>query len=204
VLLRDAGLGDQPTLAAARRRGAYATLAKIDQRAAAELVAAVGRPSYAGEGAFAARVLCERDPHLVLEGLALRARARGGPLAVSAALAAAATEARELIGEGTIVDAVDVVDAARLARAASCGVEWWDRHRTSVCAIAGDVLRPGLYELHDGASIGEALRAAGGVVDGVYVSSASAVLADGVGTRDLAAPAPSALLVRHARRAPLG
>ena len=75
VLLRDAGFSDQPTLAAARRRGAYASLVTLDAARAAELVAAIGPPGYAGAGAFAARVLCERDPHLLVEGLAIRARA---------------------------------------------------------------------------------------------------------------------------------
>ena len=55
--------------AAARRRGAYAAATKLTATAARELVAhvraaGVGR----GPGAFAARVLCERDPHLVREG----------------------------------------------------------------------------------------------------------------------------------------
>ncbi|MCU1277959.1 MAG: hypothetical protein JWM53_1505, partial [bacterium] len=204
VVLRDAGLPDQRTLAAARRRGAYTALAKLEAGAAAELVAVVRRAGWDGDGAFAARVLCERDPHLVIEGLAILARAQGRKPAVSAALAAAAADARELIGEFTVADAVDAVGAARLARAAAYGAEWWDRHGTILCAVAGDVLRPGLYELSDGASIAEALAAAGGVVDGVRVSTARAVLADGVVTSDFAAAASVALVAFHARREPFG
>ncbi|HEX8953736.1 MAG TPA: SLBB domain-containing protein, partial [Polyangia bacterium] len=72
-----------------------------------------------------------------------------------------------------------------------------------LCAVSGDVLRPGLYELGERATIAEALAAAGGVVDGVRLSPASAVRADGVATRDLAAPAPLALVALHARRDPI-
>jgi hypothetical protein len=206
VLLRDAGMRDQPTLVAARRRGAYAGLGKLDPAGAAELVAHVRRAGYDGDGAFAGRVLCERDPHLVIEGLAILARAQGRTLAVSAPLADAAAEARELVGEFVVAgqsEVVDAVDAARFARAAAYGADWWDRHGTILCAVSGDVLRPGLYELSDGASIGEALAAAGGVVDGLRVSTASAVLADGVAGKDFTAPAPVALVAHHARRDPI-
>ncbi len=203
VLLRDAGLRDQALFTAARRRGAYAALGKLDATGAAALVAAVGGGRPGGAGAFAGRVLCERDPHLVIEGLAIAARARGGKLALPAALAAAAREARELVGEFRVADGGDAVEAARLARAASLGLPSWERHATSLCAVAGDVLRPGLYELSAGATIAEALAAAGGVVEGVRVSAASAVLADGVATTDLAAPAPAALVACHARRDPI-
>jgi hypothetical protein len=179
VLLRDAGFADQPTEPAARRRGAYAALDKLSATAARELVAAVVRPRWSGPGAFAARVLEERDPHLVREGRAIVERA------------------------GKRADAVDAVDAARLVRAAQCGGEWLDRHATILCAVAGDVLRPGLYELLDGATIAEALAAAGGAVDGVRVSTASAFLADGVAITDARAPAPVALVAYHARRDPI-
>src|SRR5947209_6524164 len=64
VLLRDAGFADQPTEAAARRRGAYAATEKLTATAARELVAHVVRPTWTGPGAFAARVVEERDPHL--------------------------------------------------------------------------------------------------------------------------------------------
>jgi hypothetical protein len=202
VLLRDAGFRDQATLEAARRRGAYRALGKIEAGAARELVAAEARAGWDGDGAFAARVLCERDPHLVLEGLAIVARAGGAAVKVPPALAEAAAEAREHIGAFTVVDGVDVVRAARLARAAALG-DAWARHATILCAVAGDVLRPGLYELADGATIAEALAAAGGVVDGVRVSTASAVRADGVATKDLTAPAPVALVAYHARRDPI-
>jgi NADH:ubiquinone oxidoreductase subunit F (NADH-binding) len=90
-----------------------------------------------------------------------------------------------------------------LARAAACGLAWWQRHATRLCAVSGDVLRPGLYELGDGATIAEALAAAGGVVDGVRIAGAGFVLADGVVTRALDAPAPFALVAYHARREPI-
>ncbi|HEY2744984.1 MAG TPA: hypothetical protein VGL86_10195, partial [Polyangia bacterium] len=56
VILRDAGFRDQPDLAAARRRGAYATLGKLDAAAARDQVAAIARGGFDGDGAFAARV----------------------------------------------------------------------------------------------------------------------------------------------------
>ena len=176
VLLRDAGFADQPLEAAARRRGAYLALEKLSATAAAELVAVVTRRPWSGAGGFAERVLRDRDPHLVREGEAIAERA-GSP--------------------------VDAVTAARLVRAAQHGAGWLARHATRLCAVSGDVLRPGLYELGEGATIAEALAAAGGVVDGVRVSTASAVLADGAPTTDLSAPAPSALVARHAARDPI-
>lgn len=175
VLLRDAGFADQPTEAAARRRGAFVAYDKLTATAARELVAHVVRPTWSGPGAFAARVLEERDPHLVREGQAIAERAGAR---------------------------VDAVNAARLVRAAQFGVEWLDWHATLLCAVSGDVLRPGLYELGDHATIADALAAAGGVVDGLRVSTASSVLADGAPTHDLAAPAPVALVAHHSRRAP--
>jgi NADH:ubiquinone oxidoreductase subunit F (NADH-binding) len=162
----------------------------------------VAPTSWDGAGAFAARVLGERDPHLVLEGLAILARATGATPRVPAVLGDAAAEAREHLGAFTVADGADVVRAARLVRAAALG-EAWTRHGTTLCAVAGDVLRPGLYELSDGATIAEALAAAGSVVDGVRVSTASVVSADGVATTDLAAPAPVALVAYHARRDPI-
>jgi hypothetical protein len=174
VLLRDAGFADQPNEAAARRRGAYAATEKLTATAARELVAHVVRPTWTGPGAFAGRVLEERDPHLVREGHAVAERAGAR---------------------------VDAVHAARLVRAAQFGVEWLDRHATLLCAVSGDVLRPGLYELADGATIADALAAAGGVVDGMRVSTAGALFADGAATQDLTAPAPVALVASHARRA---
>ena len=176
VLLRDAGFADQPLEAAARRRGAWLALEKLSATAAAELVAAVTRRPWTGAGALAERVLRDRDPHLLREGEAIAERA------------------------GTKVDAVT---AARLVRAAQHGAEWLERHATVLCAVSGDVLRPGLYELGEGATIAEALAAAGGVVAGVRVSTASAVLADGAPTRDFTAPAPAALVALHAGRDPI-
>jgi hypothetical protein len=179
VLLRNAGFADQPTEAAARRRGAWVTLEKLTAATAAELVAAVVHTSWSGPGAFAARVLEERDPQLVAEGRAIAERA-GGP-----------------------ATPLDAVAAARLVRAAQHGAEWLAKHATRLCAVSGDVLRPGLYELSDGATIADALAAAGGVVDGVRVSEASVVLADGAATKDFTAPAPVALVAHHARRDPI-
>src|SRR6478752_7705498 len=85
VLLRDAGFSDQVTEAAARRRGAYATLDKLSATAACALVAAVAPSPAGGAGAFAARVLDERDPHLVREGQAIAERADATVDAVTAA-----------------------------------------------------------------------------------------------------------------------
>jgi hypothetical protein len=183
VLLRDAGFADQPTEAAARRRGAYMALGKLTATAAAELVAAVAHASWSGPGAFAGRVLEERDPHLVAEGRAIAERAGKPAAGLDAGL--------------------DAVAAARLVRAAQFGADWLARHATRLCAVSGDVLRPGLYELADGATIADALAAAGGVVDGVRVSEASAVLADGTAAKDVTAPAPVALVALHARRDPI-
>ncbi len=177
VLLRDAGFADQPLEAVARRRGAYATLDKLTDTSARELLAAVGAPPWRGAGAFAERVLRERDPHLVAEGEAIAARAGAR---------------------------VDAVTAARLVRAAQHGAGWLARHGTVLCAVSGDVLRPGLYELGDGATVTEALAAAGGVVDGVRVSTAALVVADGAATTDLTMPAPASLVALHARRDPVG
>jgi hypothetical protein len=219
VILRDAGFRDQPELAAARRRGAYLALAKLDAAKAAELVASVAR-GFDGDGAFAARVLCERDPHLVLEGLAMVARAGGVALRVPAALAEAAAVAREQLGEFAAgeVDGATLVHAARVARAATLGAgaatldggaatldggaaTLDGGHETLLCAVSGDVLRPGLYELLAGATIAEALAAAGGAIDSVRVATPGTLLCDGALGGDLAAPAPSALVVHHAGRA---
>src|SRR3954454_11142778 len=85
VLLRDAGFADQATEAAARRRGAYATLEKLSVTAACALVAAVAPAPAGGGGAVCAPVLGERDPHLVLEGQAIAGRAGATVDAVTAA-----------------------------------------------------------------------------------------------------------------------
>ncbi len=62
------------------------------------------------------------------------------------------------------------------------------------------MLRPGLYELLAGATIAEALAAAGGVIDGVRFATPGTLVADGALGGDLGAPAPSALVVHHAGR----
>jgi hypothetical protein len=77
---------------------------------------------------------------------------------------------------------------------------WWSLHAPSLCAISGDVLRPGVYELPLAATVADALVAAGGVIDGVRVAELGAYLADGVIARDAARPLPTALVVFHARR----
>jgi NADH:ubiquinone oxidoreductase subunit F (NADH-binding) len=77
---------------------------------------------------------------------------------------------------------------------------WWSLHAPSLCAVSGDVLRPGVYELPLEASVADALAAAGGVVDGVRVAELGGYLADGVLARDAARPLPTALVVFHARR----
>ena len=141
---------------------------------------------------------------LVAEGEAIAARAAAAASEGAAAAsegAAAASEGAAAASEGAA--AVDAVTAARLVRAAQAGLDWLAAHSTVLCAVSGDVLRPGLYELPAGASIAEALAAAGGVIDGVRVSTASAVVADGAPTTDLAAPAPAALVAHHARRDPI-
>jgi SLBB domain-containing protein len=176
VLLRDAGFADQPLEAAARRRGAYLALDKLTATAARELVAAVTGSGWRGVGAFAERVLRDRDPHLVREGEAIAERAGAR---------------------------VDAVTAARLVRAAQHGVGWLERHATILCAVSGDVLRPGLYELGAGATIAEALAAAGGVVAGIRVATAGTLVADGEATTDVAAPAPATLVALHAGRDPI-
>ena len=213
VILRDAGFRDQADFAAARRRGAYGALAKLEVARAAELAASVGERAPACAGDFAARVLCERDPHLVLEGLAIVARGRGTPLRVPALLADAAAAAREHLGAFDVHpgafdvdpgafdvhpgafdagDGAELVQAARVARSAGLG----GAHDTILCAVSGDVLRPGLYELLAGATVAEAIAAAGGVVAGLLVAPPSPA-------HDLAAPAPRALVVTHAGRAQL-
>jgi NADH:ubiquinone oxidoreductase subunit F (NADH-binding) len=88
-----------------------------------------------------------------------------------------------------------------VARAAGLAAGGAAHHATVLCAVSGDVLRPGLYELLAGATIAEALAAAGGVIDGVRVATPGTLLADGAPTTDLAAPAPVALVARHAGRA---
>src|SRR6185312_6674030 len=107
-----------------------------------ELAASVGERAPACVGDFAARVLCERDPHLVLEGLAIVARGRGTPLRVPALLADAAAAAREHLGAFDVHpgafdagDGAELVQAARVARAAGLG----GAHDTILCAVSGDV-----------------------------------------------------------------
>jgi len=212
VLLRDAAFADQHTLEAARRRGAWRAAAVLGATAARDLVALLPSRAEAPAHAFAGRVLCERDPHLVLEGAAVIGRAEATPhLAVRvpaawidarAALGRAAAEARDadLAGELSCDRGVDPVRAARLGRAAQLGVDWYERHLTLVCAVSGDVLRPGVYELPAGASVADALAAAGGAVEGVCIATAARFDCDGETVGDAAAPAPRALVVYRSTR----
>ena len=82
----------------------------------------------------------------------------------------------------------------------SLAYHWWSLHAPSLCAVSGDVLRPGVYELPLDATVADALAAAGGVVDGVRVAELGGYLADGVLARDATRPLPTALVVFHARR----
>jgi hypothetical protein len=227
VLLRDAALADQPTLAAARRRGAWRALATLAPASARESVARLGPLPGAAQsaegaqsaqsqqtGGFGGRVLCERDPHLVLQGAAVVARGDATPhLAVRvpaawsvarAAVERAAADARaaDLIGDLALDRGVEPVAAARLARAAELGADWYDRHPTRLCAVSGDVLRPGLYELPADARAADAIAAAGGAVAGLLVAAVGYVLCDGETTTDTSRPAPAALVVFHAGREP--
>ncbi|MDB4968573.1 MAG: hypothetical protein JWN44_4262 [Myxococcales bacterium] len=218
ILLRDAGFADQPSLPAARRRGAWRAAPELTGLAARELLASLPtRPRRALANAFAGRALCERDPHLVLEGAGVVARADGTPhLAVRvpaswidarAALQRAAAEAHAdgLTGELSLVadGGVEPVRAARLARAAQLGVDWYERHLTVLCAVSGDIFNPGVYELPAGASVADAVAAAGGAVDGLCTAAAARFACDGEPATDPAGAAPSALVVFHARREPL-
>lgn len=79
-----------------------------------------------------------------------------------------------------------------------CGGE--GEHATRLCAVAGDVLRPGVYELGAAATIADAVAAAGGAVDGPWLSGVGGYLADGEWGGELSRPAPAALVVLHRRR----
>lgn len=270
ALLRDIFFVDQPRLAAAQRRGAYRALAAVasgeahiveddELRGATALASLLAQPvpsalalvdalaTAAGE--FATRPLCERDPHVVVEGACLAALAVGAARAVvrvragwpeaAAALATAVAEAQAadlLAGVAVAVEVAGTIDApgelsggdaasdeaawllpaaraAALVRVAAMATQappgedgfglayhWWSQHAPSLCAVSGDVLRPGVYELPLDATVADALAAAGGVIDGVRVAPLGAYLADGVLAGDAARPVPTALVVFHAAR----
>jgi hypothetical protein len=249
VLLRDLFWPDQAQLAAARRRGAWRALAAAASGGARALASLLAAPAVAPcvlvdaapttPGDFGARPLCERDPHLVLEGACLAACAVGAARAIvrvragwddaTAALATAAAAARAAALDGGVaIDVggalaapdgawrIAVADAARLARATAIatrdgdgapdddgvarGRAWWSAHATRLCALSGDVHRPGVYELPAAATVADALAAAGGVVDGARVAAFGAALADGAVVTDVAGAAPAALVVLNARR----
>src|SRR5262249_32129175 len=121
-----------------------------------------------------------------------------------AALERAAAEARaaDLIGDLVLDRGVEPVAAARLARAAEAGADWYDRHPTRLCAVSGDVLRPGVYELPADARAADAVAAAGGAVAGFLVATIGYLVCDGETTTDTSVPAPAALVVFHAGREP--
>jgi hypothetical protein len=73
-------------------------------------------------------------------------------------------------------------------------------HATRLCAVSGDVLRPGVYELLAIATVADAVAAAGGAVDGLLVATVGGYLADGEWGGDLARAIPTALVVLHQRR----
>jgi SLBB domain/Respiratory-chain NADH dehydrogenase 51 Kd subunit len=274
ALLRDVFFVDQPQLAAARRRGAYRALAAVASgephivedeqlRGATALASLVAQPAPSAlalvdalatePGEFAMRPLCERDPHVVVEGACLAAlavgaarvvvRVRAGWPEAAAALATAITEAQAadlLAGVAVAVEVAGSIDApgdaprdapggdaaadeaawllpaaraAALVRVAAIATQappgedgfglayhWWSQHAPSLCAVSGDVLRPGVYELPLDATVADALAAAGGVIDGVRVAPLGAYLADGVLARDAARPLPTALVVFHSAR----
>ncbi len=272
ALLRDIYFVDQHALPAARRRGAYRALAAVaagephiveDEhlRGATALASLLAQPRPSSlvlvdalttsAGEFATRPLCERDPHVVVEGACLAALAVGAPRAIvrvragwpeaERALAAAIAAARAaglLAGVDVAVAVVGDVDApdaddaaaaddsdddaawilpaaraAALVRVAAVATQplpgedgfalayhWWSLHAPSLCAVSGDVLRPGVYELPLDATVADALAAAGGVIDGVRVAALGGYLADGVCARDAARPLPTALVVFNARR----
>jgi NADH:ubiquinone oxidoreductase subunit F (NADH-binding) len=196
-----------------------------------------GAPARPGD--FRVRPLLERDPHLVLEGACLAARAAGAAVvrvhvregwsAAAAALtaAAAAASAAERVAGITLAVVtgaplpaagdftLDAEAAARLVRLVAVAVApdvarasdglararaFAAAHATRLCAISGDVHRPGVYELRADATVADALAAAGGVVDGMRVARLGATLADGALVHDAQAPVPGILVVAHAGR----
>jgi hypothetical protein len=179
-------------------------------------------------GQFALRPICERDPHAVIAGMLIAARSARSTRA-SLRLRQPWLEARRAL-ERAIADAVaagltadvtlTIVDGDAPAPADALAVtaelivalphilqrdlSWWTSHPLRLCAISGDVLRPGVYELPGPTTVADAIAAAGGVVDGPRTSTVSSFLADGVahtGAR-LDLPAPEGLIVAHARRDP--
>jgi hypothetical protein len=181
------------------------------------------------DGCFALRPILGRDPHAVLEGALLAAHAAHARhvvlelrrewararQVVTAALAEA--QRAELTGEVTVEistsdDAAPAPEAGTLRIGTELavvlphvlrnGASWWQEHAPRLVSISGDVLHPGVYELPRAATVGDAVAAAGGVVDGVRFSTLGSFLADGVAhpAPEADQPAPSGLIVANARR----
>jgi len=256
ILLAHAHHTDQPSLAAARRRGAYRAWEAARGRPPEEIVAAVaasglcgrggagfpagakwqavraaaGAPRYvvanADEGepvTFKDRPILERDPHLLLEGMRIAAHAVGASIGIvylryeypeaEGILNRAVAEARAagilgpafdvfvrrgagayvcgeetslleslegkkpfprdkppypttsgLFGKPTLVQNVETL--AAVPRLLHLGPEAWKARQPKIYSLAGDVARPGNYELPLGSTLRRLLAAAGGVVGG--------------------------------------
>jgi hypothetical protein len=113
--------------------------------------------------------------------------------------------------EGAFV--LGAAHAARLARAstiAAAGSDaddglarahaWWPAHLTRLCAISGDVARPGVYELSVRATVGHAVGAAGGVIDGVRTAILGQAIGDGAWLNRDSRGLPTGLIAFHRGR----
>ncbi|MSP59998.1 MAG: hypothetical protein EXR72_06590 [Myxococcales bacterium] len=256
VLLTNAAHEDQPSLVAARGRGAWRVWEKASLRAPAEIIATLSASGLAGRGGagfptgvkwqavrdavgdlkyvvvnadegepitFKDRPILERDPHLLLEGMRIAAHAVGARQGIiylryeypeaKGILETAIAEARAaglldaefdvwvrvgagayicgeetsllnslegkrpfprdkppyptthgLFGRPTLVNNVETL--AAVPRILERGAAFWKAHQPKLYSIAGDILRPGNYELPLGTTVGALLAAAGGVTGG--------------------------------------
>ena len=253
VLLANIGHEDQPSLAAARSRGAWRAWESMRGRPPSELIAEVVASGLAGRGGagfptgrkwqavrdapgdlkylvvnadegepitFKDRPILERDPHLLLEGMRLAAHAVGATVGIiylryeypeaAVILTAAIAEARAaglldgfevcvrrgagayicgeetsllnslegkkpfprdkppyptthgLFGLPTLVNNVETL--AAIPRIIERGAAFWRAAQPKLYSIAGDVARPGNYELPLGTTVRALLDAAGGAV----------------------------------------